>query len=418
SCTYYFFQNTVGTGYSPESIDIDEEQLDLFIDNIIHTAASSLHGLVLRVTSPEGTDRYFSSETTQSGDASENRSTPENDSSTLESQQPDSPRKHFLEKAGQTSQITDSNDIKILQGNHLASSSKDVAIKALSPGSTEKVILDCTKSEQGCTTEEDTSKCTADDSFTLDSQEKDSPTGHTLESSVKLAQVPIEDLSSDSFLDSSLDSSKDEQECPSLPKAGNKKKRFGRFKQHRKSSAVAPVTDDKLKETQPHKVAFEDQPHLTSDMNVSTFITKSEHCDEVGDNIFLLNTKEVPLVSKFSSGSKSKALANNLCINVEKYIKDNLATDKFTIIIHGGDDGSKLGSIHLAKKFYHLLKARFSKDLKSCIILRAKLTLKCVFKLSKLFMQNDMKRKISLVNDICELVWFHSIPDTVLRYWY
>ena len=26
---------------------------------------------------------------------------------------------------------------------------------------------------------------------------------------------------------------------------------------------------------QPHKVAFEDQPHLTSDMNVGTFITKS-----------------------------------------------------------------------------------------------------------------------------------------------
>lgn len=138
--------------------------------------------------SPEGTDRYFSSETTQSGNASENRSTPENDSSTLESQQPDSTRKHFLEKAGQTSQITDSNYIKILQGNHLASSSKDVAIKVLSPGSTEKVILDCTKSEQGCTTEEGSSKCTADDSFTLDSQEKDSPTGHTLESSVKLAQ--------------------------------------------------------------------------------------------------------------------------------------------------------------------------------------------------------------------------------------
>ncbi|CAH3128701.1 unnamed protein product [Pocillopora meandrina] len=407
------FENTVGTGYSPESIDIDEEQLDLFVDNVIHTAASSLHGLVLRVTSPEGTDRYFSSEITQSGNASESRSTPENDSSSLESQQPDSPRKHFLEKAGQPSQITDSNDIKILQGNHLASRSKDVATKALSPGSTEKVILDCTKSEQGYTTEEDTSKCTADDSFTLDSQEKDSPTGHTLESSVKLAQVPIEDLSSDS----SLDSSKDDQECPSSPKAGNKKKRFGRFKQQRKSSAVAPVTDDKLKEMQPPKVAFEDQPHLTSDMNVSTFITKSEHCDEVGDNIFLLNTKDVPLVS-FFPGSKSKALANNLCINIEKYIKDNLAIDKFTIIIHGGKDGSKLGSIRLAKKFYHLLKARFSKDLKSCIILRAKLTLKCVLKLSKLFMPNEMKQKISLVNDICELVWFHSIPDTVLQYWH
>ena len=39
-----------------------------------------------------------------------------------------------------------------------------------------------------------------------------------------------------------------------------------------------------------------------------------EHCDEVGDNIFLLNTKEVPLVSKFSSGLESKALANNLCM--------------------------------------------------------------------------------------------------------
>ena len=45
--------------------------------------------------------------------------------------------------------------------------------------------MDCTKSEQGYTTEEGSSKCTADDSFTLDSQEKDSPTGHTLGSSVK-----------------------------------------------------------------------------------------------------------------------------------------------------------------------------------------------------------------------------------------
>ena len=54
---------------------------------------------------------------------------------------------------------------------------------------------------------------------------------------------------------------------------------------------------------------------------------------------------------------------NHLCLisefrNIEKYIKKNLVTDRFTVVIHGEDDGAKLCLIHLAKIFYKLLKNR------------------------------------------------------------
>ncbi|PFX32772.1 uncharacterized protein LOC111319258 [Stylophora pistillata] len=411
--------NTASTGYSLAPIDIDDKLLNHYIGNIIHKAASSLHGFVLKATSPEAADR---------DDTAERGSTPTNDSFTMDTQQQDSSSGDILENIGEPL-IADSNFIEKLQGNHIVpkmqtvtSSLRDVAIKVMNLAGTEKAVLDCTESEQGYITEQghntEQGSCArskeviADDSFTLDSQEKDSLTGHTLESLVNPFQVPIEDSSSDS----SLDLPKDEHEYPPPPKAGNKKSKFCRFKKRRKSSAVAPVTNDKLKETQPHKVAFDDQSYPTSDINVGTFITKSEHFDEMGNNIFLLNSEKVPLISKLFQGSKSKALVNNLCRNVEQYIKDNLVTDKFTMVIHGGDDGSKLGSIGLAKKFYSLLKNRFNKDLKSCIILRAKLSLKCIFKLSKPFMQNTMKQKISLVNDVRELVLLHRIPDNLLQY--
>ena len=54
---------------------------------------------------------------------------------------------------------------------------------------------------------------------------------------------------------------------------------------------------------------------------------------------------------------------NHLCLifefrNVEEFVRKNLVTDKFTVIIHGEDDGVKLCSLYLAKKFYRLLKTR------------------------------------------------------------
>ena len=54
---------------------------------------------------------------------------------------------------------------------------------------------------------------------------------------------------------------------------------------------------------------------------------------------------------------------NHLCLifefrNVEEFVLKNLVTDKFTVIIHGEDDGAKLCSLRLAKKFYKLLKTR------------------------------------------------------------
>ena len=54
---------------------------------------------------------------------------------------------------------------------------------------------------------------------------------------------------------------------------------------------------------------------------------------------------------------------NHLCLisefrNLEEYINKNLVTDKFTVVIHGEDDGAKLCSIQLVKKFYKLLKNR------------------------------------------------------------
>ncbi|XP_066016898.1 uncharacterized protein [Pocillopora verrucosa] len=71
--------------------------------------------------------------------------------------------------------------------------------------------------------------------------------------------------------------------------------------------------------------------------------------------------------------------------NVEEYIKKNLVTDKFTVVIHGEDDGANLCLIQLVKKFYKLLKNRFFEELNFCIILKAKFTLKAVFKLAKPF---------------------------------
>ena len=54
---------------------------------------------------------------------------------------------------------------------------------------------------------------------------------------------------------------------------------------------------------------------------------------------------------------------NHLCLisefrNVEEYIKKNLVTDKFTVVIHGEDDGANLCLIQLPKKYYKLLKNR------------------------------------------------------------
>ena len=54
---------------------------------------------------------------------------------------------------------------------------------------------------------------------------------------------------------------------------------------------------------------------------------------------------------------------NHLCLifefrNVEEFVRKNLVTDKFTVIVHGEDDGAKLCSLYLAKKFYRLLKTR------------------------------------------------------------
>ncbi|XP_066016129.1 uncharacterized protein [Pocillopora verrucosa] len=69
-------------------------------------------------------------------------------------------------------------------------------------------------------------------------------------------------------------------------------------------------------------------------------------------------------------------------VNVEEYIKKTLVTDKFTVVIHGEDDGANLCLIQLAKKFYKLLKNRFFEGLNFCIILKAKFTLKAVFKLA------------------------------------
>ncbi|XP_022778234.1 uncharacterized protein LOC111319753 [Stylophora pistillata] len=221
-------------------------------------------------------------------------------------------------------------------------------------------------------------------------------------------EVPVQESSADPPIASSA-------QAPSSPGFQQKKIKSRWFKRRRKSSAVAPLTEDIEKGPQP-RVAFEHFNVTCKESDINGFFTKSEHLDESGNEVFLLNTEKVPMVSKLFQGSKSKALINDLCSNVEEYIKNNFFTDKFTVVIHGGDDGAKLCSIHLAKKFYKLLKNRFTEGLNYCIILRGKFSLKAVFKLSKPFIPNDFKQKISLVNDVRELVVFHGIPDTILQY--
>ncbi|XP_066026353.1 uncharacterized protein [Pocillopora verrucosa] len=221
--------------------------------------------------------------------------------------------------------------------------------------------------------------------------------------SIWLNQVPVQE-SSDPPVDQPPQS-------PSSPEPSGKKIKSRWFKRPRKSSAVRPTTEDTEKDSQVgvHRIAFEES-HC--DEYVGSFFTKSDHCDESGNDVFLLNTGKV---SKLFRRSESKTLAENLCSNVEEFVLKNLVTDKFTVIIHGEDDGAKLCSLHLAKTFYKLLKTRFFEGLNFCIILKAKFTLKAVFKLCSSFFRNNVKRKISMVNDVGELV-FHGIPDTVLRY--
>ena len=56
-----------------------------------------------------------------------------------------------------------------------------------------------------------------------------------------------------------------------------------------------------------------------------------------------------PLIQDFTSCITKLGL-NHLCLipefrNVEENIKKNLVTDKFTVVIHGEDDGAKLCSL-------------------------------------------------------------------------
>nr|XP_058965467.1 uncharacterized protein LOC131792111 isoform X1 [Pocillopora verrucosa] len=205
-------------------------------------------------------------------------------------------------------------------------------------------------------------------------------------------------------------------QSPSSPEPTKKNNKSRRFKWRRKSSAVRATTEDIGKDSQVgvHRITFEES-HPSCEEYLG-FFTKSDHCDQSGNDVFLLNTGKLPVVSKLFQRSESKRLADNLCSNVEEFVRKNLVTDKFTVIIHGEDDGTKLCSLYLAKKFYRLLKTRFFEGLNFCIILKAKLSLKAVFKLAKPFIPNNVKQKISMVNDVGELVVFHGIPETLLQY--
>ncbi|XP_066026355.1 uncharacterized protein [Pocillopora verrucosa] len=370
------------TPSSSESIKIDEEKLDRYVGSIIAAAASSLQDVVIRVSSStrqseKDSDNGVASSLNVCGilTLSYSEVTPSESLTAVCEPEGGTPVHAFIQEVT----VQESSDPPVDQPPQ-SPSTLEPSGKKIKSGRFKWPR----KSSAVRPTNEDTEK------------------------------VPVQE-SSDPPVDQPLQS-------PSSPEPSGKKSKSRWFKRPRKSSAVRPTTEDTEKDSQVgvHRIAFEES-HC--DEYVGSFFTKSDHCDESGNDVFLLNTGKVPLVSKLFRRSESKTLAENLCSNVEEFVLKNLVTDKFTVIIHGEDNGAKLCSLHLAKKFYKLLKTRFFEGLNFCIILKAKFTLKAVFKLAKpihptmevCVFKNNVKQKISMVNDVDELV-FHGIPDTVLRY--
>ncbi|KAL9954889.1 hypothetical protein ACROYT_G042474 [Oculina patagonica] len=159
-------------------------------------------------------------------------------------------------------------------------------------------------------------------------------------------------------------------------------------RRRRRTSAVAPAK--KSEKTPQHKYAFE-----ADSGNVDpSFIFKSGHVDVHGNEVFVINTTKVPK-------SKDKESVKMMCNQVEHFIEKHLSTEKFGLLIHGVDAGSrsaKLNSLQLAKQFYKLLKTSFVDRLAYCLIYQPEFRLKAAVNLCLPFLANEIERKVTLTS--------------------
>jgi len=92
-----------------------------------------------------------------------------------------------------------------------------------------------------------------------------------------------------------------------------------------------------------------------------------------------------------------------------------MTSDKFVVLIHSSEeDRTAMPSGKFARKFYKLLKARFSNELLNCFILKPSFKLKTAVFLRRPFLQKAIQKKIHLKSDALNFLEDQGLPDSVL----
>lgn len=136
----------------------------------------------------------------------------------------------------------------------------------------------------------------------------------------------------------------------------------------------------------------------------------------VVDLSFVPRKKEVKKAGIFGKGKiKHKEIINSICRDAQDYIEKSMKSDKFVVLIHSStEDRTAMPSRKFARKFYRLLKERFSNELLNCFVLKPSFKLKASVFLRRPFLQKAMRGKIHLTCDVSSFLEDQGLPDSVL----
>lgn len=138
-------------------------------------------------------------------------------------------------------------------------------------------------------------------------------------------------------------------------------------------------------------------------------------------DVFVVDLSFVPRKKELKKGifgkgkMKHKEMIRSICQDAQDYIEKSMKSDKFVVLIHSSaEDRTAMPSGKFARKFYRLLKDRFSNELLNCIILKPSFKLKASVFLRRPFLQKVMRRKIHLTSDVSSFLEDQGLPDSVL----
>ncbi|XP_020617644.1 uncharacterized protein LOC110055595 isoform X2 [Orbicella faveolata] len=138
-------------------------------------------------------------------------------------------------------------------------------------------------------------------------------------------------------------------------------------------------------------------------------------------DVFVVDLSFVPRQQELEKGIfrkdtvKYKEIINSICQHTEDYIQKSMTSDKFVVLIHSSEeDRTAMPSGKFARKFYKLLKARFSNELLNCFILKPSFKLKTAVFLRRPFLQKAIQKKIHLKSDALSFLEDQGLPDSVL----